>query len=94
MNRNTIIAPCSVKKRLYFSAVTTLLAEQRCCGFSSARRTSSAKMPPIRNATSTATRYMTPMRLWSTVDIQLQMPVVRVEIILFGPGPVADPRPS
>ncbi len=29
----------------------------------------------IWNAVLTATRYITPMRLWSTVDIQLQMPV-------------------
>ena len=74
MNRNTITTPCSVKKRLYISAVTQCLPNSVCCGLSSARRTSIAKMPPIRNAVLTPHRYMTPIRLWSTVDIQLQMP--------------------
>ena len=45
-----------------------------CFGVSNSMRTSSAKMPPRKNAASTDHRYMTPIRLWSTVRSQLFKP--------------------
>ncbi len=62
MKRNTITTPCMVKRWLYVSASTMVLP-----GVSSSMRTSRAKIPPRRNAKRTKPRYMTPIRLWSSV---------------------------
>ena len=59
ITRNTMIAPCSVKALLYWSAVIQLTSP----GKSSLVRTKSAITPPTKNDESTATRYITPMRL-------------------------------
>ena len=47
----------------------------------SCKRMISASMPPTRNQRKEVTAYRVPMRLWSTVLIQLQMPYS-----LFGLG--------
>ena len=47
-----------------------------CLEVISESRTISAKQPPSRKAQSTPTRYITPMRLWSSVPAQLMKPVV------------------
>ncbi len=62
MKRKTMTAPWSVKKRLYVSASMMVLPREK-----SSRRTSSAKMPPARKARLTIVRYISPMRLWSSV---------------------------
>ena len=76
MNRNTMIAPCSVKKRLYISAVTSAFPNNVCCGFSSDKPDQQREHAAHQERNSTAPRYMMPMRLWSTVAIQLQRPLV------------------
>ncbi len=43
-------------------------------GVKSSSRTSSAKMPPSMKAVIVLQRYMTPMRLWSSVVSHDQMP--------------------
>ena len=43
-------------------------------GVSSSVRISSAKTPPMKKLTSTETRYITPMRLWSSVKIHESRP--------------------
>jgi hypothetical protein len=69
MNRNTMMRPCSVNTWLYASAVMMV-----CFGVSSSMRTSNAMMPPRKNAVNTDHRYITPMRLWSTVYSHVFMP--------------------
>ncbi len=59
MTRNTITAPCRVKRWLYMSAVIQLTSP----GKSSLVRMASAKTPPTKNDVSTENRYITPMRL-------------------------------
>ncbi len=73
MKRKTMIAPWSVKKRLYVSASTIVFPRVK----SSSRR-SSAKMPPARNARQTIVKYISPMRLWSIVVSQARIPRVAV----------------
>ena len=43
-------------------------------GVSSSMRSSSAKTPPRKNPVSVNARYMTPMRLWSSVVSQDRTP--------------------
>ena len=62
MKRNTITAPWSVNTRLYVAAPMIVRP-----GVNSSSRTSSANMPPMKNARITDARYMTPIRLWSRV---------------------------
>src|SRR5262245_55369118 len=61
-NRNTIVVPCSVKRRLNVSAGTTVRP-----GHASCTRMSTASMPAITRNTRPVTTYMMPSRLWSTV---------------------------
>ena len=63
MNRKIMTTPCSVNMRLYVFAPMMVGS-----GVSSSSRIAIAKMPPSRNITSTDTRYMTPIRLWSSVS--------------------------
>ncbi len=69
MNRKTMIAPCSVKAWLYMWPDMKVFF-----GVRSSRRTSIAKNPPSANAMSVLTRYIRPMRLWSTVVSHDQTP--------------------
>ena len=70
-----MMAPCSVNSWLYTSAVTPGMVWP---GVSSSVRTSSANTPPTKKLTNTATMYITPMRLWSSVSAQLMKPRVCV----------------
>ena len=63
MTRKTIVVPCIVKMRLYWSALTMLPSGVASCR----RRISSASMPPTRKNRNDVTPYRMPMRLWSTV---------------------------
>ncbi len=58
MTRNTITAPCSVKKLLYVSPATSCLP-----GAHSSVRTISANAPPTISAIRIAHRYIIPIRL-------------------------------
>ena len=69
MNTKTMIAPWSVKALLYVSESMKFLPAVK-----SSVRTATASSPPTRKNASTDTRYMTPMRLWSTVVSQLMIP--------------------
>ena len=71
MNRNTMVTPCIVNRRLYVSAVTNVYP-----GLISSIRKSSAKTPPSKSARVVAMRNMSPMRLWSVVASQDQMVVL------------------
>src|SRR5215467_5980553 len=64
-NRNTIVVPCSVKRRLNVSAGTTVRP-----GHASCTRISAASMPAMTRNTRPVTTYMMPRRLWSTVTTQ------------------------
>src|SRR5262249_34349741 len=64
-NRNTIVVPCSVKRRLNVSAGTTVRP-----GHASCTRMSAASIPAITRKPSPVTTYMMPRRLWSTVTTQ------------------------
>src|ERR1041385_2306578 len=68
--RKTMVVPCIVKSELNVSALTSVLS-----GFISWRRMISASMPPIRKKMNAVLPYRMPIRLWSTVVIQLQIPV-------------------
>ena len=68
MNRNTITMPCIVNTWLYVSGVMIEPAPSGPLTENSSSRTRRARMPPMENASETATRYMIPMRLWSTVS--------------------------
>ena len=70
-----MIAPWSVKNWLYTSASTPGMVAP---GVSSSVRTSRAKIPPTRKEPSTATRYIRPIRLWSSVSAQERKPLVNV----------------
>jgi hypothetical protein len=65
MNRKIMMAPWSVNTRLYVSALMMVRP-----GVRSSMRISIANIPPSRNANRMEARYMTPMRLWSTVVSQ------------------------
>ena len=67
--RKIMVVPCIVKIRLYWSGLSTSpLAVVSC------RRRSSASMPPRTKNARAVTPYIMPIRLWSTVVIQLQIP--------------------
>ncbi len=68
--RKIIVVPCIVNSWLNVSAETTVPF-----GCISWARMITASRPPIRKNTSAVTRYSTPIRLWSTVVSQLQIPV-------------------
>src|ERR1051325_679242 len=68
--RKIMVVPCIVKSELNVSALTSVLS-----GFISWRRMISASMPPIRKKMNAVLPYRMPIRLWSTVVIQLQIPV-------------------
>ena len=70
ITRNTMIAPCSVNALLYCSAVIQATSP----GKSSFVRTRIAITPPTKNDASTAKRYITPIRLWSSVKSQERIP--------------------
>ena len=69
ITRNTIVVPCIVRMRLYWSALRT-----PAFGTTSWVRRRSASIPPVRKKMKAVTPYIRPMRLWSTVAIQLQIP--------------------
>ena len=73
MTRNTMTAPCRVNMMLYVSGSMIVWP-----GAISSVRMIRAKMPPTRNDTSTPSRYMTPIRLWSRVKTQEATPLVQV----------------
>src|SRR5438552_12963850 len=69
--RKIMVRPCIVKISLYASAVTTWPL-----GLASWARISSASLPPTRKKVNDVTPYRIPIRLWSTVVIQLHQPDV------------------
>jgi hypothetical protein len=70
MARKIIVVPCIVNSWLYRSGDRNVFS-----GVPSWMRSSSASMPPIRKKKNAVAPYSIPMRLWSTVVIQLQRPV-------------------
>ena len=77
--RKIMIAPWSVKIWLYGlvdvdASGLGLVEQQSRRASSNCVRMSMAKRPPRNMATSTETRYITPIRLWSSVKIQEEMP--------------------
>src|ERR1041384_1131859 len=68
--RKIRVVPCIVNSELNVSALTSVLS-----GFISWTRMMSASIPPIRKKRNAVVPYRMPIRLWSTVVIQLQMPV-------------------
>src|ERR1041384_5986234 len=68
--RKIMVVPCIVNSELNVSALTSVLS-----GFISWTRMMSASIPPIRKKRNAVVPYRMPIRLWSTVVIQLQMPV-------------------
>src|SRR5688572_13273195 len=69
ITRNTMVVPCMVKSWLYSWADRTVAL-----GSASCVRISRASTPPTMKNRKAVTPYMIPMRLWSTVEIQLQKP--------------------
>jgi hypothetical protein len=61
--RNTIVVACIVNIWLYKSAFST-----RPSGSASCRRISTASRPPTTKKNSAVAPYMSPSRLWSTVN--------------------------
>ena len=83
MKRNTITTPWNVNSRLYSSAVRK--SEP---GFISSARTISAAMPATAKKSETVNRYITPIRLWSTVVAHaLIVGQMRAAPRTSGPGP-------
>src|ERR1041385_862916 len=68
--RKIMVVPCIVNRELNVSALTSVLS-----GFISWTRMISASIPPSRKKVNAVQPYRIPIRLWSTVVIQLQMPV-------------------
>src|ERR1041384_4591709 len=68
--RKIMVVPCIVNSEFNVSALTSVLS-----GFISWTRMMSASIPPIRKKRNAVVPYRMPIRLWSTVVIQLQMPV-------------------
>jgi hypothetical protein len=68
--RKIMVVPCIVNSWLYISGLT-----KPCSGFASCQRISSASRPPIRKKRNAVAPYRMPIRLWSTVVIQLHSPV-------------------
>src|ERR1044071_6164759 len=68
--RKIMVVPCIVNRELNVSALTSVLS-----GFISWTRMISASSPPSRKKMNAVQPYRIPIRLWSTVVIQLQMPV-------------------
>jgi len=68
--RKIIVVPCMVNSPLKVSAVTTAFA-----GLASCSRIRSGSMPPTRKNAKADVPYRMPIRLWSTVVIQLHSPV-------------------
>jgi len=73
MNRKIITAPCSVNMWLYVSADMIVGP-----GENNSVRNSAAKAPPKPSDAMIAIRYITPIRLWSSVNSQDAMPRVCV----------------
>ena len=62
--------PCIVKSWLNISGSMSVLSACESC-----TRIKSASIPPTRNQKKDVTAYSVPIRLWSTVEIQLQITV-------------------
>src|SRR6266542_4443087 len=71
--RKIIVTPCIVKNSLYVDADRILPF-----GCASWSRMNRASIPPITKNANAVIPYRIPIRLWSTVVIQLQNPVVAV----------------
>ena len=69
ITRKIITAPCSVNIWLYWSWLMIVGP-----GLQSSARTINAMMPPRNRATKMPTRYIMPMRLWSSVKAQDMKP--------------------
>ena len=68
-NRKIIVVPCIVKSWSYASGDSCLPS-----AVSSWMRMASAIRPPTRKKNSVRTRYMIPIRLWSTVESHERRP--------------------
>src|SRR6266511_1176317 len=71
--RKIIVTPCMVKNSLYVEA--DRIVPFGCANWSRMNR---ASIPPMRKNAKAVMPYRIPIRLWSTVVIQLQNPVVAV----------------
>src|SRR5215831_20127915 len=84
-NRNTMVVPCMVKRRLKVSGGTMCRPDHASC-----RRIRVASNPATTTNSSAVRTYMMPRRLWSTVTTQSWSSSSSVRGDALASGPVID----